>query len=197
MKRVLLIIIGMVFVITSCVTINIYFPASAVEKAADRIVEEVWGDQQKERQKEDKEPQSLLMDGVTLILSALGPDEAYAQEPPDINISTPAIRAIKESIKNRAGKIKPYLDKGNVGIAKDGMLVLRSTEGLSLKEKARLRRLIKAENNDREALYKEIARANNFPPERVEDIKRIFAKSWREKANKGWWIESKDGWHRK
>lgn len=69
---------------------------------------------------------------------------------------------------------------------------------MSLKEKALLRRLIDAENNDREALYREIARANNFPPERVEDIKRIFARSWIEKAGSGWWIESPDGkWYKK
>lgn len=28
--------------ITGCVTINIYFPAAAAEKAADRIIDEVW-----------------------------------------------------------------------------------------------------------------------------------------------------------
>ncbi|SES65480.1 hypothetical protein SAMN05216412_101112 [Nitrosospira multiformis] len=27
---------------TACVTINIYFPAAAAEKAADKIIEEVW-----------------------------------------------------------------------------------------------------------------------------------------------------------
>ncbi|CAH1745312.1 conserved exported protein of unknown function [Thauera humireducens] len=27
---------------TACVTINIYFPAAAAEKAADRIIDEVW-----------------------------------------------------------------------------------------------------------------------------------------------------------
>jgi uncharacterized protein YdbL (DUF1318 family) len=192
-------ILLMVFILSSCVTINIYFPAAAVEKAADRIVEEVWGEKGNKPEKQDKQtgPQSLLRQGLTFILAVLGPEEAYAEEP-DINISTPAIRAIKESIKNRAGRIKPYLDRGNVGISKDGMLVIRSTEGLSLKEKAALKRLIKAENNDREALYREIAKANNFPPERVKDIKRIFAKSWKEKAGKGWWIESEDGkWYRK
>jgi hypothetical protein len=26
----------------ACVTINIYFPAAAAEKAADRIIDEVW-----------------------------------------------------------------------------------------------------------------------------------------------------------
>lgn len=30
------------FALSACVTINIYFPAAAAEKAADRIIEEVW-----------------------------------------------------------------------------------------------------------------------------------------------------------
>ena len=29
-------------VLSACVTINIYFPAAAAEKAADRIIDEVW-----------------------------------------------------------------------------------------------------------------------------------------------------------
>jgi hypothetical protein len=31
-----------VFCAAGCVTINIYFPASAAEKAADTIIDEVW-----------------------------------------------------------------------------------------------------------------------------------------------------------
>ena len=30
------------FALSGCVTINIYFPAAAAEKAADKIIEEVW-----------------------------------------------------------------------------------------------------------------------------------------------------------
>jgi hypothetical protein len=30
------------FALSACVTINIYFPAAAVEKAADKIIDEVW-----------------------------------------------------------------------------------------------------------------------------------------------------------
>jgi hypothetical protein len=29
-------------ILGSCVTINIYFPAAAAEKAADKIIDEVW-----------------------------------------------------------------------------------------------------------------------------------------------------------
>jgi hypothetical protein len=31
-----------VLVIPACVTINIYFPAAAAEKAADKIIDDVW-----------------------------------------------------------------------------------------------------------------------------------------------------------
>ncbi len=29
-------------ILSACVTINIYFPAAAAEKAADKIIDEVW-----------------------------------------------------------------------------------------------------------------------------------------------------------
>ena len=48
----------MAFVMVSCVTINIYFPAAAVEKAAEDIVEEVWGsDEDVEVEPTEVEPQ--------------------------------------------------------------------------------------------------------------------------------------------
>ncbi|MDD5297944.1 MAG: hypothetical protein PHU46_13630 [Rhodocyclaceae bacterium] len=34
--------LALVLPLAACVTINIYFPAAAVEKAADKIIEEVW-----------------------------------------------------------------------------------------------------------------------------------------------------------
>ncbi|MDX1914937.1 MAG: hypothetical protein SFU55_05075 [Methylophilus sp.] len=36
-------------ILPACVTINIYFPAAAAEKAADKIIDEVW--QLKQEQK--------------------------------------------------------------------------------------------------------------------------------------------------
>lgn len=35
-----------VLALSACVTINIYFPAAAAEKAADKIIEEVWQSEQ-------------------------------------------------------------------------------------------------------------------------------------------------------
>ena len=34
--------LAFVAILPACVTINIYFPAAAAEKAADKIIDEVW-----------------------------------------------------------------------------------------------------------------------------------------------------------
>ena len=40
--RTLVLACGVAATASACVTINIYFPAAAAEKAADRIIDEVW-----------------------------------------------------------------------------------------------------------------------------------------------------------
>ena len=182
------------FLANACVTVNIYFPAAAVERAADEIVKETWGSRTESAPKE--QPRSLLP-AAWKIVSVTFIDEVFAQEA-DINISNPAIRALKDSIKNRSGSIKPFMDRGNVGLTKDGLLTVRTSEGLSLKERAEVQQLVDAENRDRESLYLEIAKANNFPLESVAKIRSIFARSWVEQAQPGWWIQDAQGnWKKK
>ena len=116
--------------VSSCVTVNIYFPAAAVERAADQIVKETWGGAEAPAKKD--EPQSSIVSTETVAAIFNFVEEAHAQEA-DINVSNPAIRALKDSIKNRSNSIKPFMDRGNVGISRDGLLTVRTTEGLSLK----------------------------------------------------------------
>ncbi len=183
------------FVVSACVTVNIYFPAAAVERAADQIVKETWGEPREPAKKE--RPQSEIPKPAKTAALVGFASQAHAQEA-DINVSNPAIRALKESIKNRSDAIKPHMDRGNVGIAQDGLLTVRTTEGLSLKQRAEVQQLVEAENRDRESLYLEIARANNIPQEAVPRIKRIFARSWIEQAKGGWWIQDSQGtWKKK
>jgi len=185
----------LIFLLSACVTVNIYFPAAAVERAADQIVKETWGGPEQPVKKE--EPRSSLMRPTTVAGLFVFVGEASAQEA-DINVSNPAIRALKDSIKNRSGSIKPFMDRNNVGITRDGLLTVRTTEGLNLKERAEVQQLIDAENRDREALYLEIAKANNIAQESVPKIKMIFAKSWIEQAQPGWWIQDPQGnWKKK
>ena len=41
-KSAVILSIGAAAILTACVTINIYFPAAAAKKAADKIIDEVW-----------------------------------------------------------------------------------------------------------------------------------------------------------
>jgi uncharacterized protein len=183
------------FLISACVTVNIYFPAAAVERAADQIVKETWGGPAEPAKM--PAPQSfnwfspLRLAALTLVT------EAHAQEA-DINVSNPAIRALKDSIKARSAAIMPFMDRGNVGIAQDGLLAIRSTDGIDLKQRAEAKQLVDAENRDRENLYAEIAKANGIQKESIPKIKSIFAKSWLDQARPGWWIQDGQGnWKKK
>jgi uncharacterized protein YdbL (DUF1318 family) len=181
--------------LSACVTVNIYFPAAAVERAADQIVKETWGGPAEPQPKPQPQSKLPVNHGPGFALDFVG--QAQAQEA-DINISNPAIRALKDSIKNRSAAIKPYMDKGSIGIAQDGLLAIRSSDGLSLKERAETKQLVDAENRDREALYAEIAKANGIAADAVPKIKSIFAKSWTDQAQPGWWIQDSQGnWKRK
>jgi len=192
LKRVLL-IAG--FLISACVTVNIYFPAAAVERAAEQIVKETWGSPAAPAKM--PAPQSFNWFSPVRLAAMTLVSEAHAQEA-DINVSNPAIRALKESIKERSAAIKPFMDRGNIGIGQDGLLAVRSTDGLNLKERAETKQLVDAENRDRENLYAEIAKANGIPKESIPKIKSIFAKSWLDQAQPGWWIQDGQGsWKRK
>jgi len=188
-------IFTLIFLVSACVTVNIYFPAAAVERAADQIVKETWGGPAKPATPVPQ-PQSRSLFSRNRLLALSFVSQAFAQDA-DINVTNPAIRALKESIKNRSNAIKPYMDRGNIGIARDGLLAIRSADGLNLKERAEVNQLIDAENKDREALYAEIAKANGIPKENIPKIKSIFAKSWIEQAQPGWWIQSNGNWQKK
>jgi uncharacterized protein YdbL (DUF1318 family) len=186
------------FFVSACVTVNIYFPAAAVQRAADAIVNETWGGPDKEEPRRGPKPAPGERGSLEPKIFAFAfAADAFAQEP-DINVSNPSIRALKDSIRARSEAIKPFMDKGNVGINRDGLLTVRTTDGLNLKERAEVQQLVEAENRDREALYAEIAKANNIPREKIPDIKRIFARSWIDQAKSGWWIQNADGsWTKK
>lgn len=191
-------LIGLLMVLlVSCVTVNIYFPAAAIQKAADQIVDDVRKTPEpapgpKPEQKPDK---SSLSGRVRVV--RLGPAEAQAAAV-DVNVSTPAIRSIRASLANRFPQLQPLYAKGAIGETSTGLIAARDTGALSLKEKADLNRLVEQENADRQALYTEVIRANSLDPGQLGEVQRLFANSWRDKSAPGWWVQQNNGqWGRK
>jgi uncharacterized protein YdbL (DUF1318 family) len=178
--------VGLVFVL-ACITVNIYFPEATVKQAAEQIVDEI-------RKKDaDKSGQEAVKKLAALPESAPFSfvPAAYAQEA--TSVSTPAIRALKEAMKNRFPALKPYFDGGNIGETNKGLLEVRDEAGLNLQAKAALRNLAKDENGDRGKLYAEVAKSLNIEASQIERIQKIFAESWIKSAAAGWWIQQDDG----
>jgi len=187
--------------LVSCVTINIYFPAAAAEKAADRIIEDVWGpaSSQQEDVKPEPEEQSQAKPAenhniALSVLNWLVPPAAAAA--PDLNVSSPAINEIQTNMKSRHGSLKAHYESGAVGLTENGLVTVRDAKAIALKDRNKVKGLVADENKDRSALYAEIARANGHP-EWKADIQSTFARRWVSKASSGWWYQSGGAWKQK
>jgi len=188
------------FFIGSCVTVNIYFPASAAQKAADTIIEDIQGKDKAPGQQPEKQPEksgekpqqtSRLHEGLKGL--SFGPANVYAAEA-DLNISTPAITSIRESLKVRyQQQLKPYFESGVLGLTNNGQIAIRDASGVPLKEKATLNNLVNQQNKDWMSLYEEIARANKLGSDAVPKLQKTFADQLRAKAQAGHWIQTDAG----
>ncbi len=184
--------------LVACVTINVYFPAAAAEKAADRIIDDVWGQQPQSVAPPAATPTSGLGSKPLLVvlLDAIVP-VAHAQPTPDIDASSPEISRLKAQMENRFSELKPLLDDGSVGLTADGYLAVRDPASIPLARRNAVRTLVANETADRAALYREIANANK-QPQWESQIRTVFASRWIAKAAVGWWYQDVNGtWKQK
>jgi uncharacterized protein len=184
--------------LTACVTINIYFPAAAAEKVADKIIQEIQQDGSKPAVPTPT-PQSALPNwqisayrSVDRVLDFfISP--AYAGA--DLSVDTPEIRRIQATMQSRFGDIKPFYDAGVIGIDNDGFLTDRGN--VPLKDRNRVSKLVAAENADRNNLYQAIANANGHP-DWFAQIRDTFVARWVGNAHSGWWYQTSNGsWKQK
>jgi uncharacterized protein YdbL (DUF1318 family) len=192
----------------ACVTINVYFPAAAAEQAADKIIGEVWGTDAekgtpgKSTRDTQPPPQSSLEGAADMVrfaaargLDVLIPPAAAAAEP-DLNIATPAIRQLTQSMEARHTQLKQYYDSGALGLTSTGLIELRDLNTVPLPERTAVRKLVGEDNADRNNLYREIAVANGHP-EWEADIRGTFAQRWVQRAASGWYFNDGSGWKQK
>jgi uncharacterized protein len=192
--------------LSACVTINVYFPAAAAEKAADKIIEDVWGadkssesatkrdDNKQTATRDDAGAQRMLLAAAASVLNfVVAPANAQA----NLNIDTPAIRQLTQSMEARHGQLSKYYGSGAIGLTRDGLVSVRDQNLVPLPERNSVRKLVAEENADRSNLYREIAAANG-KPEWEADIRRTFAERWASKAAAGWWFQDESGtWKQK
>ncbi|MGB0722074.1 MAG: YdbL family protein [Gammaproteobacteria bacterium] len=208
--RRLSVFLPLLLLLSACVTVNIYFPAAAAEKAADRIIKEVWGEEGEGAGKPAAQPAGaptsdaghrptapstahdttrMLMVGVHHVLMAM---VAPAQAAADINVSTPAIATIKARMAGRHNQLKPLYASGALGLTREALVALRDKGAVPLNLRAKANKWVADENRDRNALYAEIARANGHP-EWEQQIRDTFARQWVKNASSGWYYQDAAG----
>jgi len=187
--------------LVGCVTINVYFPEAAAEKAADQFIGNVLGNPAPPAPPAQKNPKttppSAGQQPSAMLLELLIP-AAEAADTPNIRIQTSTTEAIRGRMQQRfQGALGALLDSGAVGFTSDGMVAMRDAAKVPLSERAQANATVADENRDRAALYSEIANANNHP-EWEPQIRATFAKGWIDKSRAGWYYQDAAGaWQRK
>ena len=209
MRRVLPLKLLLAALLAACVTVNVYFPAAAAEKAADQLLDQIQGpqapqgsnqgtSQPQKPQSSTAEPSShsVLLAAAGNLLELLVP-AANAQAAANLDINTPEIRAITGSMNARFQQLRPYLASGAVGYTSDGHVDVRDANAVPLAERANVKRLVAEDNRDRDALWAEMAKANGHP-EWKSDIQGTFARRQIERAPGGaYYQDAGGGWKQK
>jgi hypothetical protein len=191
--------------ISACVTINVYFPAAAAEKAADKLIQEVWDKKQAVESKaqeksdtptEESSPENPAPQSQRALPSIFGKAldllVSPAQAAADFNVSTPAIEAVKARMKKRFEALEPFYDTGAIGLTNSALILLRDPAGVPLRNRNKIKTEVDDENQDRLALYQAIADANGHP-EWAAQIRATFSQRWISNAKKGWWYQDDKG----
>lgn len=192
--RTMSVAVGLI-ILAACVTINIYFPAAEAREAAEKIVDDILGEEEKLPTSGADDQSMHLMPaetGVAFNLLDLLIPRAEAAAQPKFDANTPAVRKLQASMKQRHSSLKSFYQKGAIGFTQDALVGIRELSAVPLKQRGQLKNLVKAENRDRNQLYKEIAKANGHP-EWESDVRTTFGKTWVSNASKGWWYKSKQG----
>lgn len=191
-------LLGAAMLAAACVTINVYFPAAAAEKAAEKFVDDVLAEPRDEGSLFDpwRAPGGIVLLAAHGLLDWVVPS-AEAQQA-EIEINTPQINAIKARMANRQRQsLAALFDAGAIGFTADGFVTIRDRAAVPLSERRNLESLVAEENRDRSAVYREIAIANGHP-EWEGQIQETFAKEWVRNARQGWYYQDASGaWRQK
>jgi hypothetical protein len=128
--------------------------------------------------------------------------QVYAGTDRPLPYGGPDIDNSLASIKSRWSFLKPLLEDGTIGLTEDGEVAIRS---FGVRDKAavkEIRRLVTAENNARQLLYRAMTDAGGYSGDIAGNMigytDDVFAEQWATQAPKGWWIQDHRGqWFRK
>src|SRR5690349_12679084 len=127
MRRIVRSIVLLSFaIVAACVTINVYFPAAAAEKAAGELIEQVIGPDAAPPPPSERKGASNTLD-----LRRLFAPVASATAQANLEIESPAVKAIQARMAERfRAALEPAFASGALGFTKDGQVAVRDASAL-------------------------------------------------------------------
>ncbi len=183
MKRASLCVAASIAIFTGCVVIpktfdaNINVTIRQIQQQADGILDAI-----------GVPPPSAAAPKKTSLLRStidlLDPmPVAYAA---DVKDDSPRIKQLVASMKTRYPEVDAAKKSGAVGENNRGLLELVKPEKIADAEKKNaVQRTVAAENDDRKALYQEVARLNSDQNLTVSAVERVYAQKRLERAQPG------------
>lgn len=178
----------LILALPACTTVGraIYFDGARMEEAIGRFMAEVRG------------MPAAGTDASPAAGAEAGPPAAPAAARPEVDLravqmTTPAILALRDRMSARFPILVPLFDRGNIGEAKDARVVILRDEGLDVNQLAGLEDVVNLENKDRMALFREIVAANGYTDWQITRIQAATAQKLREMMRPGWYHQTWDG----
>lgn len=206
MRKPLIAVAAAFALLTGCVTINVYFPAAAAQKAADQVISNIMGPASGSSapapagsappsagvNPSPRPPLAMRM------LAAVIPAASAAEPPANLEVQTPAIEAIEARMRSRFhATLEDLFESGAIGLTRNGDVAIRDASKIPLAQRSQATRAVAAENSDRVDLYKQIAMANGHP-EWAQRMRESFASQWINRARSGWYYQDASGnWQKK
>jgi uncharacterized protein YdbL (DUF1318 family) len=159
---------------------NINVTIRHIEEQADDFWDDVEEDADSSAKKADEDSLSYLRRAIDFMSPI---QVVYAAEGGG---TSPRLNQIKAKIKQRFGDVRAIKKTGAVGESNRGLLELHVPGKISdAEQKNEIQRIIAAENQDRKALYKEIARLNKDQNMTVATVEGVHAASLMKRAKPG------------
>lgn len=202
MRKSIFVMMAALGLLAGCVTINVYFPAAAAQKAADKVISNIIGpatDAAPPAASAPATPAGQSREPLAVrVLNALVPTADAAEPTVNLDVQTPAIEAVEARMRARfQSTLQGLLASGVIGFTHNGDVALHDVAEIPLPARAQANQAIAAENVDRAQLYKQIAIANGHP-EWAQRMREAFAAQWISRAQSGWYYQDAAGaWRRK
>ncbi len=177
----------------ACVTVNVNFPESAVQRATDDYVRELYRAKSNKGGKPGTEetPATPAPAKSSIEFPSLFP-VAHAAEGV-FKVDTDKALQIRTRLSGRVDEVIAQKRAGVLGETNDGMLVIKAPDKLKKLQTAKVEKVVSDENADRTALYEEVRQANGVAEGRLKDIQKSFARSFQAESPSGTWLQDADG----